>query len=545
MSVMPTQNVVIQRAGMVGCELEMVAAKGRSCESSGVQDLFANLHAQRNSNGRPSLLKGGANRPTGVITGEVFSSIDNGYNNLESSIGPVSSQIALDGSQLNSIGRIIHSELTEIVDTILLEQGSILNFSEHPNVFINQNFYRSMRAPKPIYDYWVDHRGWKHWVGIDAKAQNGANVDIPVNEAVRALNMALALAPAFIALFANSPFEAGSATGLRENRLTIWPRMFAQATFLGDRVQHLLPERPFEDFGSYLRWMFGPGTTMQTVPIGLGLDYKGLADVALIDGDPSCLEFLARPVSFGRNLATGERILVEPNGHHLEFLQFSHFLDARIRWKFAEPPSARDILDALECKGGIEQLFASSLQHCYIEMRAPGANYPDAGSIGIFGERTSATMALAPTALTFGLVRNLERAEDLVASYGWKTLAAMRQPAIVQALSDKDDVFSLRRLCRRVIEVASDGLEPVDRWMLDYPRFVVESGHSGADRALQRFRELPGTDQERLVRLMQERMVVRLPMPSELGTPMQQTRRVSSGPHHEENDQLRAVVGRS
>lgn len=88
-------------------------------------------------------------------------------------------------------------------------------------------------------------------------------------KAVLALNVILAASPAFIALFANSPFENGEYSGYRENRLTLWPRMFRHARFAADDRLHRLPGRAFADLRDYFEWMFGEGSTMQLASIHL------------------------------------------------------------------------------------------------------------------------------------------------------------------------------------------------------------------------------------------------------------------------------------
>lgn len=68
-----------------------------------------------------------------------------------------------------------------------------------------------MRAPKPIYDYWVEYRGWNHAVGVDAKAQNGPTTGVPVHDAVRALNVILAAAPRLHRPFRQQPVRGREA----------------------------------------------------------------------------------------------------------------------------------------------------------------------------------------------------------------------------------------------------------------------------------------------------------------------------------------------
>ena len=75
-------------------------------------------------------------------------------------------------------------ELEDIGAALAEEGATLLNFSEHPNVAIDPQYYAAVRAPKPIYDYWVMVRGWNHSVGIDAKAQNGPTTAVEVEDAI-------------------------------------------------------------------------------------------------------------------------------------------------------------------------------------------------------------------------------------------------------------------------------------------------------------------------------------------------------------------------
>lgn len=93
-----------------------------------------------------------------------------------------------------------------------------LNASEHPACTLDTTCYRQVHAPRPICDELVDHRGWLHRLGIDAKAQSSPCTSAPAALTCRTLNVILGLAPAAIALFAKSPREAGRETGLKENR---------------------------------------------------------------------------------------------------------------------------------------------------------------------------------------------------------------------------------------------------------------------------------------------------------------------------------------
>ena len=479
-------------APAVGVELEMVTAHRDHGASLAVSRYFEALHNARAARGLAPSIKEIAGRPVCVSMPDgTLSTIDNGFNNLESCIGPLSGEGALA-----RLDQRIREEIRDVLDAMAAEDGVILNFAQHPDLAITQPVYRAFRAPKPIYDYWVEGRGWQHWVGIDAKAQNGANVDVAPRQAIRALNVMLAFAPIFIALYANSPFEAGRVTGLKETRLTIWSRMFAKAKFAADRGQHLAPETPFASLCAYFDWMFGGETAMQIIPLVKTLDYKGVPDVARIDGDPSFMSFLASGGMPARQLGGEARHFVRPDPLHFEFLQFSHFLDARVRWRFATYPTLEELREGLS--GDIEGLFERHAAGCYIEMRAAGANFPDARFVADSPGEAVRSMVISVTALVAGLIRNLDAAEALMHGIGWSALVAARDSAIRLGLSGTIGRDHFRDVAGRLVDVARQGLTPAEHWMLAFPAHVIETGMNGADRALAAYEAAAGSEAERI-----------------------------------------------
>ncbi|CAN1523637.1 Glutamate--cysteine ligase, GCS2 [Rhabdaerophilaceae bacterium] len=496
------QGTVLQSYPAIGVELEMVTTDVRSGNSLAVEGYFDALCDARKARGlSPTIKRAGGRAVCVAMPDGSLSTIDNGFNNLESCIGPISGPNALF-----MLDQRIRAEMRDVQAALAVDGGAILNFAQHPDLTISQSIYRSFRAPKPIYDYWVDGRGWQHWVGIDAKAQNGANIDVHPRHAIRALNMLLAFSPMFIALFANSPFEGGRVSGLKETRLTIWPRMFAAPTFGADRRQHILPEAPFASLNAYFNWMFGGDTAMQIIPMIRTLDYKGAPNVARVEGDPSFLTFLASDGMMARQVGADDRSLLKPDPAHFEFLQFSHFLDARFRWRFATYPSIEELRDALS--GNIEALFERRAAGCYIEMRAAGANFPDAPFLNETPDDVGSSMVISVTALAIGLMRNLDAAEELLTEIGWEACRAAREPAIKHGLSGQIGSHSLREVSARIIELSSEGLPEAERWALAYPAHVIRTGQNGADRALTALNAAKGPESEGIRAVAASRIAV-------------------------------------
>lgn len=479
----------------LGLELEMVTAALRDGASHPVGDAyFAALAACKRARGEAVTLERLAGRTVGVATRAVKSGIDNGFNLLESSLAPVAG-----ARPLAALARAVERELADVAAALAGEGAVFVNLAQHPFAPRDRDSYLRLRAPRPIYDYANDERGWDHSVGIDAKAQNGPTTELDPGEAASVLNMLLRAAPAFIALFANSPFEDGRPSGCKETRLTLWPRMVAASRFPADADRVGLPPRPFASLRDYVLWTFGPGTAMHCVPVDGG-GYKGGGALARVEGDPDLLSFLAQGPRRGRVLADGALVTVTPGLEHLEFLQWNNFLDMRLRFLLRDITPVDAFLAALERPVGLEAFFARHAKAFYVENRVAGACFPDAEMTAL-DETAAASMPLAASALQAGLVRNWRPAAAKLGRWSWEDTARLRRAAIRQALDDT----GVRALCATVLDLAADGLSPAERPALAYPRHVLRSGRTGADRALGRFEALSGGAAERLRTIVIER----------------------------------------
>lgn len=136
--------------------------------------------------------------------------------------------------------------------------------------------------------------------------------------------------------------------------------MFGASRFECDRRFIGMPPEPFRDIGHYFSWIFGPGTNMQFLVDARHGDYKKSGRIVVVDQDPPFLDFLAQPQARARLLKTGEELLLQPSLRHFEFLQFSHFLDCRIRFglneQMSEEAPAR-LLEALRTPDSAQEFF--------------------------------------------------------------------------------------------------------------------------------------------------------------------------------------------
>ncbi len=426
--------------------------------------------------------------------------LDNGFNLLETATRPVRRS---EGG-LATLTELVNAGLEDVVQALQADGAGVLNASQHPDCPRDMAWYRRVCVPRPIYRELVGYRGWRHWEGIDAKAQNGANVQVPVADAVRALNVMIGLAAAQLALFANSPLESGAEAGLKENRLTVWPRVFKGSTFPGDAMLTRCPPRPFLDLGDYFRWMFRPGTVSRSLPMARRHDYKS-ASTVLLDGDPSLSAVLVSDGWAGYRMDNGERVQLVPDTAHFEHSQIAQFMDARLRYRLDTLPALPQLLAAWRRTGGLESLFEAHGVEIYIEGRGPGAGFPDSVLLEEAGPSIAAGMVMSPLAMQSGLLQRLDDAEKLMRRFSWGKLRELRERAMRCGMDDRE----VAALCADVLDIARDGLQAEERPLLDYAYFVLDTRRSAADRLLDTWRSAPAASKDaRLARVARRHMTV-------------------------------------
>ncbi len=511
----------------LGVEIEMPVASRRTGASHKVGPYFENLAEIKRARRLHPTIERIGDVAVAVHEGLVVSGLDNAFNNLESAFGPF-----IGNGNLDTLQQSVRQELADVAAALDREPDGgamVINFSEHPLVHIDPAYYTWIRSPKGIYDYWVGYRGWEHMAGVDAKAHNGPTTGVSPIDAVRSLNVLLASSACFIALYANSPFEDGDITGLRENRLSIWPRMFKSSRFACDRFLHCMPQRPFQGWGDYFHWMFGPGTNMQFLVPAQHKDYKKPSGVLVVEGDPCLLDFLHAPSWAARPLCGGDALQMRPCLQHLEFQQYCNFLDARLRFGFQDALPLDEFLTHLDaCQNPAadappapwsayspstqEQQFSAfmdrHLRYAYIEGRAAGANQADAELTHLDDTEVAASVVCSASALQHGLLHNLHNAHAVLARHPWSRLRALREEAVRHGMAAVCGELRVDTLCADLLEVAADGLPSKHQWLLSYPRHVLKTGRNGADRALEAYERMSGGREERLLRLVRQRAMV-------------------------------------
>jgi gamma-glutamylcysteine synthetase len=445
----------------------------------------------------------------GIQTTHGETGLDNAFNLGESALGPEPLDTAHTG--IDTLNTIVRQEIQDVQGALAPQGAQLLNMSNHPLTPISAASY-AHRAPKAVYDYINTYRGWNHMIGIDAKAQNSPSSGCGVHDAAASLNVVMAAGAVFVGFFGNGPFSEGKASGFCDTRLSMWDGMFAQARFPGDRALAQFPEKPFANLREYFNWMHGPGTTMYFVVQDL-TDYKKSSGITCINDTVSLLDFLRGESWGGSDFSTNEPSKVVPTLGHLSLHQFTQFSAARIRYvlkpEFVDV-SPHDFMTAMEGGGTeVEDYFEHVAQCVYLEGRDPAATFPDTFIHDQHDGATLAkTMTLAPLAIQVGLTRNLDEAQQLIATYGWDILGKLRAEAIKRGMNASVAGHEVVDVARKFLDVAARGLNEHERVYLSYPEFVLSRKENGAQRALARFKDLEGTEEERIRKILKERFVV-------------------------------------
>lgn len=473
---------------------------------SGLADLYS-------AHGIPGTIKHLGGSVVGLATKLGEESLDSSFIHGESSTVPVAEA---DGG-LTALNELVRTQFTNVLQSLEQQGAGVVSMSNSPLALINKESYEKTVAPKPVYDYLRNVRQWNHMAGANARSQNSPSVGIDAESATKALNVTLGFGPALIALYANSPFEQGGVASAKESRLDIWGQMFRNARFQGDNRLHRMPERPFQNMREYFKWMFADDTSMYFVVADQAgktpKNEKGDVYFWYIDGNPNLLQFLGGAAQKARRYGQVAEAEFTPSMEHFAMHQFTQFTGGRIRFglREAEALDPKDFLKAMDGRGDeVEDYFAKHGSFFYIEGREPGTNFADAELRATANQDVVDSVIISPAALHAGLIRNADEAMRAIKVYGWNNLRGLREEAIVEGLHGEYNGTRVIDVCHNLLRIAGEGLQSHEEWMLAYPEHVLQTMQNGADRAIARFNELPGSNDERVARVAKERIITSL-----------------------------------
>lgn len=437
-------------------------------------------------------------------------SLDNSFLLGESSTRPVTTS---EGG-LFKLAEIVDEQVKSVTTALEEENASILNMSNHPLTEITQEVYEKYVVPKPVYEYMRNVRGWNHRIGINAKAQNSPSTGVSIENASEALNSVIGLGAVFVALYGNSPFAEGKISSHKESRLLMWDEMFSRSPFPCDYNLSKMPEKPFDGLSDYFNWMFGDKTSMYFIVTGDDgrppKNEKGNARFTRVNGDPSMLHFMQADDWEGTDTKTGEKVKVIPHVGHFVMNQFAHFSAARIRYGLHKNIDIDPKLISSVIRAGnteTEKLFKEITDYVYIEGRDPGANFPDSELRDVDNNMAN-TVLMSPSALQAGIISNIRKSSQLWRKVGWDNLKGLREAAIKYGMQAEYNGHKVYDVASEMIEIAAEGLDEKEQYLLAYPSYVLSTKSNGAERALTRFGQLHGSEFDRIKQITKERIIV-------------------------------------
>ena len=241
---------------------------------------------------------------------------------------------------------------------------------------------------------------------------------------------------------------------------------------------------PLPSLGDYFAWTFAAGTAMHAIPSANG-SYKGSTALYVVgDGRLNAGDFFRAGAVTGREVQTGQQQEIVPCAAHFDFLQWSNFLDFRVRFAFSDPGPSHDELAAAFTEPALfERLFRDHAVNLYLENRCAGATFADADLAERAPGQSSASCMIAPSALQAGLVSAApEHGAGFCRRWSVERVASLRERSIRDALTVADT--ELRDFCAEVLELARQNLPATQRRHLAYAEWVLETGLTGAQRAL-------------------------------------------------------------
>jgi len=303
---------------------------------------------------------------------------------------------------------IIHTQILELFDLLTTffttQNCRILGYGIQPLTPPS----RKLLMPKERYRFFEKfstNRMIPKSLGADSDllnitASNQCHIKINKEEAIDATNVLNALSGLQIALHANSPIWKGEVRDNKANREIFWDYCFPNR-----RNQVGIPPK-FETIGEYIKYLlqFKPLLVSRSKKFFQILDKKTFG------------EFLfSKTKTFGRNI-DGEKVVIEPKVTDIHDLNNFCWFNARLVPKY----------------GTIESRMCCQQPQ---------------------GE------TLTSTALTLGILENLEAAKTLMNQFSWEAWRNLRKAAARKTFDATIENEQIVPLLSLLLDIATDGLK--------------------------------------------------------------------------------------
>lgn len=278
------------------------------------------------------------------------------------------------------------------------------------------------------------YRGYLHIAGLEGGhsmfhniAAHQVCIDVSYDELIPALNMLNGIAPATVALFANSgwgEWKTQKHHSMREYRWKKWTR--EQPEIAG------MPPRPFTSFRDYLTYNWS---------IPMRPSHKD-GTLHVIEPAPTIEEFLRGSQWEAMDVGRGEPSMIRPSIEDVNLCNMYIWTQARPKFYFKGDARLEDLLAAYD--SGDEALDAFAREHVeklYIEVRNIAAQPWE--------------QALAAPAFITGLVEELPAAEITLEQYSWEELRNLHERTVENSMK----VDAVIPLAQELVKIAQRGLQ--------------------------------------------------------------------------------------
>jgi len=290
----------------------------------------------------------------------------------------------------------------------------------YPDLKTEKTWYRSFGI-MPYFQMWHSQ--------FHTIAAHQVCIGISYDEIVDNINTMCALGGVTIALFANSSVFEHEIGEYHEEREYRWERMVKG---YGDTVKRIqgIPEKPFTSFRDYLEYNWS---------ILLPAGFRG-KDLFNFKNPKTIVEYLRGGEQSAWNLTTSEPLSVVPDITDVNMFNMYLWIQARPKLYFKDSVTLKQVLEAYDTND-IDTLAKDNIANLYVENRNIAAQpWED--------------IMTAP-AYCLGLLENIQKAKELVATKEWSYWVELRQKTTKSSM----EVPEVIPFVEQVLEIAKEGLQ--------------------------------------------------------------------------------------
>lgn len=292
---------------------------------------------------------------------------------------------------------------------------------------------------------------------------NQANVSIRVDEAIRAINNLTAVSGVVTALMANASIADWKVLPWKEFRYPLLSGLFSSNDYSEiDCVIHKPWPRPFTSLADYFNSFLGSKSFMNISPMRDG-------QFVVLDKKMTWIEYLKGKEWTGVDMGGNKKTLT-PNALDLTIAMNNQWFLTSLHIFYNDDCSIEAFVRAFE-EDTMEEFIKDKINNFYLEYRVAAAQ-PKGDECAF-------------TALTLGLIENLDALEEFVKKYSWEEWSDLIPQTAIRGFDSEMQGTPVTELARTLLDIARHGLEKRAHGEEKYLESLHERAQSGkapADR---------------------------------------------------------------